>query len=148
MSLDNLDRAIIEALSVGVCSYEDLAKQCGVTRNTVYRRIMLLEEKGVITNRLSCVLNFGKLGISVVLVSLKVPETDVKSVVSALVAFEFVKFVWRAYGEFSVVFVAFSVKGFEGEMISELRQKLEELGIVSFNFSVGYEWEKENYSPF
>ena len=45
MAPNYLDRKIIQYLSTGINSYQELARICGVTRNTVYRRIAPLKIK-------------------------------------------------------------------------------------------------------
>lgn len=46
--IDDLDKKILQNLSVGVESYQQLAKTCNITRNKLYRRIASLENRGII----------------------------------------------------------------------------------------------------
>jgi len=46
IELDELDFKLLKYICTGFYSYDELAKLCGVGRNTVYRRINRLEKMG------------------------------------------------------------------------------------------------------
>lgn len=148
MAFDNLDKKIIQCLSAGTCSYEELARQCNVTRNTVYRRIALLEEKGIIKNTLRCIINLEQMDITVVNLGVKIPLISQDRAVALLSINKHVRFLWRSYGDHNLTLIAFCSKGKEGEVINELRSVLENFGGEDFTISVGYVWEKMNIAPF
>jgi len=145
---DDLDRKIIQHLSVGTCSYEDLAHQCNVTRNTVYRRISILQEKGVIKNTLHCIVNLEQMGITAINIGAKILQVNQDKAVKELSNNKKVKLLWRTYGDHNLMLVAFASKGCEGRTIQELRTVLEDLGAEHLCVSVGYCWEKTDFSPF
>jgi DNA-binding Lrp family transcriptional regulator len=65
-------------MSEGLYSYEDLAKRCG-GRNTVYRRIAKLEEKGVIKRKIMALPDFSKIGFSAVVIGMNLTRARPKS---------------------------------------------------------------------
>jgi DNA-binding Lrp family transcriptional regulator len=148
MLLDEIDKRIIQELSKGIYSYEELANQIGMSRNTVYRRIAVLEENGIIINRQKCLVNNAKLGISAIVLNIKVHELDVQGIISKLLLNKQVKLVWRAYGDYNIHLIAFCSKGDEGKIIEDLRGDLENVSTVKFRVSVVYSWEKMDLSPF
>ncbi len=148
MIFDNLDKKILQHLSNGTSSYEELAHQCNVTRNTVYRRISLLEEKGVIKNTLHCIINMEQMDITTVNIGAKILQINQDKAIMLLSKHKNVKFLWRTYGDYDVIILAFCSKGQEGQVIHELRDILEDLGAEYLSVSVGYAWEKANFSPF
>jgi DNA-binding Lrp family transcriptional regulator len=72
--MDELDKAIIQCLSMGARSYQEMAENCNVTRNTVYRRIADLEKKGIIRVTTGCIINFSQLGVMPVIAACKVAQ--------------------------------------------------------------------------
>ena len=148
MSLDDLDMKILQYLSVGTSSYEELARTCNVTRNTVYRRIATLENKGIIKNTLNCIVNLEQMDITPLTVGAKIPQISQDKAINLLVANHAVRFLWRTYGDHNLTLVAFSSKGKEGKVIQEIRGVLEELNAEHICISVGFTWEKMSYSAF
>jgi DNA-binding Lrp family transcriptional regulator len=146
--LDSLDKKIIQYLSVGTSSYEELARQCNVTRNTIYRRISALEERGIIKNTCSCIVNFELLDITAITIGAKICQVNQEKAISRLVTNRQVKWLWRAYGDCDLMLVAYCPKGSEGETIQEIKGVLEELGAENLSISIGFSWEKMSYSPF
>ncbi len=148
MGLDPLDRKIIQFLSSGTCSYEELARSCSVTRNTVYRRIAALESKGIIRNTLSCVVNLEQMEITPVTIGVKISQTNIDKAINLLSKNHSVRFLWRTYGDHNLTLVAFCSKGKEGEIIQVIQRILEGLSAEHICISIGFAWEKMNYSPF
>lgn len=64
MSVDDLDKKLLQYLSTGTNSYVELARVCKVTRNTIYRRIASLENKGIIKNTIRCIINLDQIDIA------------------------------------------------------------------------------------
>lgn len=148
MVLDSLDRKIIQNLSAGTSSYEELARTCNVTRNTVYRRIAVLENKGIIKNTLHCVVNLEQMDITPVTIGVRIPLINQDRAINLLATNKNVRFLWRTYGDHNLTLVAFCGKGTEGAIIQDIRAVLEELNAEHMCISIGFVWEKMNYSPF
>ena len=148
MALDELDKKILQYLSSGTSSYEELAHTCNVTRNTVYRRIAALENRGIIKNTLNCIVNLERMDITPVTIGVTIPQTEVDKAINMLAINSSVRFLWRTYGEHNLVLVAFCAKGKEGEIIQEISAGLEKLNAEAIHISVGFVWEKMSYSPF
>jgi len=148
MALDDLDKKILQYLSAGTSSYEELARTCNVTRNTVYRRIAALENRGIIKNTLHCIVNLERMEITPVTIGVTIPQTELDKAINILATNKNVKFLWRTYGDHNLSLVAFCSKGKEGEIIQDIRAVLEELNAQLIHVSVGFVWEKMNYSPF
>jgi len=114
----------------------------------VYRRITILEEKGIIKNTLRCIVNLEQLDITVVNIGAKISLINQDRAVALLSINKHVRFLWRSYGTHNLILIAFCSKGKEGEIINELRSLLENLGVEDLDVSIGYVWEKMNISPF
>ncbi len=148
MALDELDRKIVQCLSLGTSSYEELAQTCSVTRNTIYRRIAALENEGIIENTLRCIINFKQMDITPVIIGARVLENNHEKAVYLLTNNKNVKFLWQTYGDHNISLVAFCTKGKEGAIIQDIRSILEGLGAEHICSSIGFTWEKMSFSPF
>jgi DNA-binding Lrp family transcriptional regulator len=148
MALDDLDLKVLKCLSFGTGSYEELASICNVSRNTVYRRIAALENKGIIKNTLNCVINLQKMDITPITIGAKISQISQDKAISLLAANKSVRFLWRTYGDQNLSLVAFCSKGQEGIVIQEIREVLEESKAEQITVAVGFIWEKMSYSAF
>ena len=148
MTLDLIDKKLIQYLSTGISSYEELARLCNVTRNTVYRRISSLEKKGIIKNIIRCIINFDKIDITPVMFGAKVPVAEIDKALNLFTMHKKVKLLWRCYGEYNVVFIAFCSKGDEGELIQSILAVFESLNVNDVKVSTGFVWEKTDFAPF
>ena len=148
MTLDDLDRKIIQYLSAGTSSYQELARTCNVTRNTIYRRIAALEKEGTIKNTLHCIVNLEQMDLVPVSIGVRIHQSNQDKAINLLTTNGNVRFLWRTYGEYNLILVAFCPKGKEGEVIQEIEAALEALKAEHICVSVGYVWEKMSYSPF
>ncbi|MCD6089067.1 winged helix-turn-helix transcriptional regulator, partial [Candidatus Bathyarchaeota archaeon] len=109
--IDDLDLRILRCLGEGIYSYNEIAKACGVSRNTVYRRISRLEETGVIRRKLAAVIDYKKLNYSVVIIGIKLASIDsLDKAVSFLKVQHNVKFIWKTYGDHDLIAVIFCDK--------------------------------------
>jgi len=95
--LDELDRKIILNLSRGVHSYAEIAKKCGVGKNTVYRKINRLESKNIIDRKSKALPNFTNPNLSAICVITDMPQSDVDKVLRILKRQPQVKFLWRTF---------------------------------------------------
>jgi DNA-binding Lrp family transcriptional regulator len=148
MTLDALDKKIITYLSTGTSSYEELANLCGVSRNTIYRRIVALEEIGAIRNKIRCTINYSFLDITPVFFGAKAPAVELDKTSKLLAANKNVKFLWKTYGNHNIIAVAFCQKGREGEMIQSINAIFESHGLTDIVVSTGFTWEKMDFAPF
>lgn len=150
VQIDDLDRKILHYTSSGIHSYTDLAKLCNVGRNTIYRRMASLEDKGLISRRIMAIPNFQKLNISAIVFGLDCAHIDIKKVTEFLKKKSEVKLLWTTYGTHCMTFVVFCNQGEEGLTIQNLRESLAMLGcrIERLDTSVGFVWEKVDLSPF
>jgi DNA-binding Lrp family transcriptional regulator len=145
--LDDLDKKIIQEMTKGTESYEELARTCGVARSTVYRRIVNLEKKSIIRHQIRIALDFEKLGLVAINFGINVgPECE--EVVNILKQLAFVKMIWRTYGAHNIEAIAFCDKGEEGELIKRVRHVLGKFDISLFETCVGYSWDKNDMTPF
>ncbi|MCL5876455.1 MAG: Lrp/AsnC family transcriptional regulator [Candidatus Bathyarchaeota archaeon] len=140
--MDDLDKKILQLLTVGISSYEDLARSCNVTRNTVYRRIAALEKKGIIKNIIRCNVDFGQLEITPVCVSIKLAQADIDKACCLLSAHKNVRLLLRSFGDHNLNLLAFCPKGKEGEIIQSITSILENFSTTCIDISVGFVWEK------
>ena len=148
--LDDLDKKIISYVCGGIYSYNNLAKQLGVSRATIYRRIERMEESEFITRMVMAIPNFTKLGLTAITIALDISHSDKDRVIEFLKHSPKVKFLWRSYGNFNITAVIICDKGEEGDCISKLRHHLEEMGvnIRKFEAAVSFAWEKVDLNPY
>lgn len=147
--VDELDMKILRYMCEGLYSYEDLARKCGTSRNTVYWRIAKLEEKGIIKRRVMAIPDFGKIGFSAVVIGMNLNPKDVEKAISFLKVQHQVKFLWRTYGHHDIIVTILCDKDDVGTCIYNLRKALEELNIAvnRFDVSVSVMWEKMLITP-
>jgi DNA-binding Lrp family transcriptional regulator len=148
MELDRLDRTIIQHLTSGIASYQELAKKCRASRNTVYRRIKMLQEAGVLKSTISVQVDIAKLGLSAICLGINTSKAQVNDVLATLSESSAVKNIWRCYSSHNVLAIALCLKGQEGQVIDELRTRLEAVGVANFDLSICYTWEKFSFQPF
>jgi DNA-binding Lrp family transcriptional regulator len=148
MPLDELDTKLLQFLSVGTNSYAELARLCNVTRNTVYRRIAALENRGIIKNTIRCIINLDQIDITPVCFGVTIAQADQDEAFNLLAAHRNVKLLWRTYGEHNMTLVALCPKGREGKVISSVKAILEEFDVSHLCVSVGFMWEKTDFTPF
>ena len=146
--LDELDKNIMKHMTRGFYSYEELAEKLQVTRSTVYRRINKLEKMHVISKRIMAVPDFAKLDMSAICIGMNVAYEDLASAVSSLVKLDDVKLVWKTYGKHNLIVVIVCERGCEGRTIYGLREKLDAVKIEEFDVSIGFSWEKVDFSPY
>jgi len=146
--LDELDKKIIHELSSGIHSYEDLAKTCKVTRGTIYRRIEKLERMEAITKKIMAIPNFQNLNLSAICIGMNVAFEDVDRITEMMKLIPDVKFLWRTYGEYQIILIIVCETGCEGKTISKLHSDLSKFRIDDFRISIGYRFEKVEFSPY
>ncbi len=125
VGIDSLDKQILQQMSNGINSHEDLAHKCNVTRSTIYRRVASLEKRGFIRRITRSVVDYAKLGIVTICFAFKINQSNQKRAFAALQSHRRVKMLWRAFGDHNAIFVAFCNKGEEGQIIGELKTILE-----------------------
>lgn len=146
--LDSLDRRILQQLSEGISSYEELARECNVTRNTVYRRIAVLERNGVLRRITRAEFNYDRLDISSIDIELNASQRQQKEILECLKDNGNVKFLYRAYGSYDIIVHALCDKGKEGQTINEIKTILGKFNVSQMVISVCFALEKADYSPF
>ncbi len=146
--LDPIDKTILRYLSAGTSSYEELARICKVTRNTIYRRIAALEKEGIIKNTVGCIINFEKLSLTPVIIGVNVAQADQNRLAILLATNKYVKMLWRTYGDHNITLLAMCPKGTEGNLIQNIKTILEEFNAKNLSISVGFMWEKMDLIPF
>jgi DNA-binding Lrp family transcriptional regulator len=144
MTLDDLDRKILQYLTSGISSYEELARTCDVTRNTVYRRIATLERNGIIKNTIKCNVNLELLDITPIFIGIKVTQTELNKACQALSSHRNVRLLLRSYGNHNLNLIAFCLKGKEGRVIQSITAILETCNATDIDISVGFIWEKSD----
>lgn len=146
--LDELDKKIMRELGSGIHSYDDLAKTCKVTRGTIYRRIEKLERMQAITKRIMAIPNFQNLNLSAICIGMNVAFEDVERITETIKTIPDVKFLWRTYGQYQIIVIIVCETGCEGRTISKLHNDLSKFKIDDFHISIGYRFEKIEFSPY
>jgi len=121
---------------------------CRVTRNTVYRRIASLENRGIIKNTIRCIINLDQIEITPICIGVTIAQNDQDKAFNLLAAHKNVKLLWRTFGDHNIALLALCPKGKEGEVINSIKAILEELNVSQMCVSVGFMWEKTDFTPF
>ncbi len=148
MSVDDLDKKLLQRLSSGISSYENLARECGVTRNTAYRRIASLEKRGIIKRIVHSVIDYNQLDIAMLFIGASVAEAKQEETCALLRNNKYIKFLWRTFGHNNITLMVFCPKEREGEVIHSLTEALEGFGAKRIDVSVGFKLDKMDFSPF
>lgn len=138
--LDSLDKKILKILSSSSeIRYSELADRLGTSKNTVYRRINGLKERGVIKkdfikNTSVDVLKFDDIGISTLILAMEFDIDSLDKATDFLNERDEVKLILETFGEYDIIAVVFGEKGKERKLVSKLRQDLkdEEIGLENF----------------
>jgi DNA-binding Lrp family transcriptional regulator len=146
--LDELDKRILHELCSGTYSYEDLARACGVTRGTVYRRIENLEKMHVIAKKIMAIPDFERLNLSAICIGVDISYEFTEKAVEAIKALPDVKFLWRTYGEHQIIVVIVCEKGCEGRTITNLQKTISKFHTSMFHVSIGFRWDKTEFTPY
>ncbi len=148
--LDEVDKKIIEFVCDGVYSHSELADMVGVSRNTVYRRLKDLEDRGIIKKKGMAVPDFEKIGFSSVIIGINVRNSNLDELIDYLKDQNNIKFLWKTYADFEVVAVLMCDKENVGACINSLKNALSKLDIKveDFSASPSISWEKIDFSPF
>jgi hypothetical protein len=86
--------------------------------------------------------------ITPVIIGAKISQFNMEKAINLLTNIPSVKFLWRTYGDHNFMLVAFCNKGKEGKTVQAIQCILEELNSENISVSIGFVWEKMNYSPF
>ena len=150
LKVDEIDRKIVKYVCKGIYSYEELAKLCGVSRNTVYRRIDSLEKNEIIERRIMAQPNFENLDLAVVIFGMNVSPKDLDKAVDYLKRLTKVNLLWKTYGAHDIVFGIICDKADVGTCIQNLKKSLEEhdIRIIRLDSSTSISWEKIDLSPY
>ena len=139
---------MLQHLSTGTSSYVELARICRVTRNTIYRRIASLENRGIIKNTIRCIINLDQIDITPMCIGVTIAQNEQDKAFNLLAAHKNVKLLWRTYGEHNMALVTLCPKGEEGKVINSIKAILEGLNVTEICVSVGFMWEKTDFTPF
>ncbi|MFW5912423.1 MAG: Lrp/AsnC family transcriptional regulator, partial [Candidatus Hadarchaeota archaeon] len=115
-------------------SYSKLADEVDTSRNTAYRRVKKLREKGILLEepmrgRIVNVQKLEKLGISTLLVGLNVSAGDVEIAEDTLMKINQVKVLMESYGSHDFMLLLMLESGTERGYLRDLRERLNENGI-------------------
>ncbi|MFW5932840.1 MAG: Lrp/AsnC family transcriptional regulator [Candidatus Hadarchaeota archaeon] len=133
--IDELDRKIISVLSQdSSISYSKLADEVDTSRNTAYRRVKKLREKGILLEepkggKIVDVRKLERLGISTILIQINVEAKDVEEAGKILEGLEEVKMLMESYGRYDFIVLLMLESGEEREYLRDLRSRLAEQSI-------------------
>lgn len=137
--IDELDKRIISVLSKNsAVSYSTLADRVNTSRNTAYRRVKRLRNKGILldeaeSDRIVDISKLNQLGISILLVRLNVNAEDVDITGELLEDLEEVKMIMESYGKFNFILLLMLERDEERSYLRDLRNKMSDSGIVVNN---------------
>ncbi|MGM0405764.1 MAG: Lrp/AsnC family transcriptional regulator [Thermoplasmatota archaeon] len=146
--LDDVDQKIMAHLCEGMNSYSKLADKVGVSRNTVYRRVKNLKEKGAIRDKDVTIPDIEKIGYSFALIGMDVSPEDLDEAIDYLKTQDNIKFLWKTFGFYEIIVLIISKQNQLGDSVNEMRGKLESRNIEvrRYGVSPGISWEKLDFS--
>jgi DNA-binding Lrp family transcriptional regulator len=147
VNLDQLDKQILNRLSQGISSYQELAKECNASRNTIYRRLKLLEERGVIMGITHGLINYQKLNIRSITITANVIQKSLDELIEKLKEYHRVKYIFRSFGAHNVIAIAYCEASKIGETISNLKNIIESYGVTDLSIDVSFICEKADSTP-
>jgi len=146
--LEDLDKKIIQSLSSGIYSYEDLAKTLKVTRGTIYRRIAKLEKNKLIEKKIMAIPNYSKLDLSAVFLGIDASYGQSEEIGKLVMNLPTVKGLWRTYGAHQIIAELICEKGCEGSAITNFHKALAGLNAEISHVAIGFDWIKFDISPY
>ncbi len=146
--LDYIDKRILQHISEGVSSYQELAKECNVTRNTIYRRMSTLEKRGLTKRITRVTVNYEKLDMVTITVALNVLQKDQEEIIAKFKSNDKIKFLFKTYGTYNILLVVLCSRGEEGQIISQIKAIAEKYNILKMDVLIGFSFEKLDFTPF
>jgi DNA-binding Lrp family transcriptional regulator len=148
VKLDPIDKQILHHFSQGTASYQELSRQCNVSRNTIYRRLKTLQEKGIIRSTTLAVINYQAINIKVIGITINVSQKLQDELVMRLKEYSRIKFLYKSFGVHNVVALAYCDEEQVGETISNIKMILESYGVAKYDIDVSFTCEKAEFTPF
>ena len=130
----------------GFKSYQDIADDLGVSRNTVYRRANRLRDDEVLREEVHALPDFEKLGLTSIIIGLTLDMNNLEKAIEILDEEEKVKAIWETYGEHDIISIITSKKEKVGKEIKNLKKKFQEsdVKVKGFDVSTAISCEKLN----
>ncbi len=130
-------------------SYSEIAKNIGVSRATVYRKMKKLEKQDKIKRGGVILPNYNALGFSFIAIGLSVPEEDEEKTIKILKNEENVSLLFRAYMDHNIISLLLCEEGEEGKISKEIKKKLkkENIEVIDIDISANTSIEKINFLP-
>lgn len=110
----------------GIKSYKDVADHLDISRNTVYRRVKNLQDKGILKEETRALPDLEALGVTTIIIGLNLDMENVEKAVDILKEEGKVKAVWKTYGQHDLVSVITCEKKSVGETIENLNKMLQD----------------------
>jgi DNA-binding Lrp family transcriptional regulator len=148
VKIDQLDKKILQHLSEGITSYQELSKQCNTSRNTIYRRIKILEKNKVIIGITHAVINYQILNLKTIAIGITVPQKSLDKLIERLSGYEKIKFLYKSFGTHNLVGIAYCEEEKTGETINDIKMILEEFEVTELCIDVSFTCEKADPTPF
>jgi len=148
--LDEVDQEILNHICDGASSLSEIGDKCGLSHNTISRRVNKLEEEGFIKGKMMATPHFEKIGYSAVISGISLGlGANTEKAVELLNEDPNVKFLWKTFGEHDIVAVVLCNQENIGSCIESFREKLVNAGIEleEIDISTSTSWEKLQLSP-
>ncbi|MFW6176254.1 MAG: Lrp/AsnC family transcriptional regulator [Thermoplasmatota archaeon] len=149
-SIDDIDKKIISNLCDGINSYKDLAEKLGLSRNTVYRRMKILKEKGVIREEIKIIPDIDKLGYTFITLSINLGNKKyVDEVIDLYNEHEKVTMILETFGHHDIILIAICDDNKTGELVKGLEKVLtdKDIPVKKFEVSSGIKAHKLKFTP-
>ena len=148
--LDEVDKKILNHICEGASSLSEIGDKCGLSHNTISRRVNKLEENGFLKEKMMATPHFEKMGYSAVIAGISLGlGANTGEAIDILNQDSDVKFLWKTFGEHDIVAVVLCDQENIGSCIEGLRQRLVNAGIEleEVDISTSTSWEKLQLAP-
>lgn len=135
-NIDETDMKIICHFCQGFKSYQDIADELDVSRNTVYRRVNRLREENVLREEVHALPDLSELGLTTIIIGLSLNMNNLEKAIDLFNKESNVKAIWETYGKHDLISIIISEKEKVGENIRNIKKKFQESEVKVKDFDV------------
>ncbi len=120
----------------GFKSYQDIADDLDVSRNTVYRRVNRLKDEKILKEEVHAIPDLSELGLTTIIIGLSLNMNNLEKAIDLFNKESNVKAIWETYGKHDLISIIISEKEKVGENIRNIKKKFQESKVKVKDFDV------------
>nr|AGF93048.1 hypothetical protein FLSS-8_0018 [uncultured organism] len=120
----------------GFKSYQDIADDLDVSRNTVYRRVNRLRDENILREEVHALPDLSELGLTTIIIGLSLNMNNLEKAIDLFNKESNVKAIWETYGKHDLISIIISEKEKVGENIRNIKKKFQESEVKVKDFDV------------